>query len=61
MLFGTFFFLSGKVSVHSRNVYTVIALISEVGGIKSAFFLVFGTLGVFINSQNYMGKLISEL
>jgi len=50
ILYGSYFFLSDTRTDHHRDVYNIMNLLAQVGGVYSALFAVFGLIGGFINT-----------
>ena len=61
ILFGSFFFLSNIKSTHTRDVYNIVNLLTELGGIYCSFYALMKSLGTYINSQLYVNKLVGSL
>ena len=61
-LFGCFFFLSEDQIIHNKNMYTIVDLLSDFGGLYSTFVLtVFYFIGSQVNQHYIMGKFIRSL
>lgn len=61
IIFGAFFFLSPLRAEHQRKLYSYLDILQELGGLQAGIFAVFGAIGTYINTQWFMGKIISEL
>ncbi len=55
------FYLSNIREKHTRKVYNVIDLLSEVGGIYAIAYAFIGFIGRWVNIQLYMSTMIEEL
>ena len=49
LLFRTFFFLSDQEVFHTRSLYNLVDLASELGGLSAVLLSVFGAIGNYIN------------
>ena len=58
---GIYFFLSDDIVYSERSVYTLLHLISDFGGLYEVVAIFFIMIGVMINKQIIMGKLIRSL
>jgi len=49
LLFQSYFFLGNIRAEHSRELYNILDLISEVGGLYAAVYTVIGSIGAYVN------------
>ena len=61
MLFGSYFFLSNRKIEHHRNVMNILDAVSQLGGLLSTVFGVFGGVGFFVNTRFFMGYIIKRI
>ena len=61
ILFASFFFISNLKAEHTRDVYNIINLLAELGGIYCSFYALMKSFGATINSSLYANKMIKEL
>ena len=60
-IFGTYFFLSNDLVEHHRNVYNIINLLAEFGGVWGLVFALYKLIGSTINRKLITAKFINEL
>ena len=60
-LFGAYFFYSKEKIEHSRDVMGFAGVFAEVGGLYSLVYLIFGSVGHYINEKLKMAKFIRSL
>ncbi len=60
-MFGAYFFLSGQMMVHERNVYNIMGLLAEFGGLFSGVAKVFAIIGLFVNYRVHTSNMINEM
>jgi len=46
---------------HERNVYNIMGLLAEFGGLFSAVSKIFAVLGLFVNYRVHTSKMINEM
>lgn len=59
-LFSTFFFLSNIRGEHSRKVYNILNLLTELGGIQGSLFAFMSMIATYMNTQMYISKMMFE-
>ena len=60
-MFGAYFFLSGQMQEHSRNVFNVMGLLAEFGGLFAIVAKLFAVIGLFINSRVHSAAMLNEM
>jgi len=60
-LWGAFFFLSSKRYQHTRELWSIIDVMSKFGGLSSTILGLCGVPALFINTRLFMGYLISKI
>jgi hypothetical protein len=61
VLFGSYFFVSEERRELQREVFTLIDLLSKVGGIVSLSNMIFTFLGTMINKQAIVGAIVEQV
>jgi len=61
LLFGTYFFISDDRAEETRVVYSMVKMVSELGGLLSSLILLFGSIGNIVNTELFVSSLIHEL
>ena len=61
IIFGTYFFLSNDYVHHHRNVYNIINLLAEFGGVWGLVFGIYSVIGKTINRNMIIAKFVKEL
>ena len=50
ILYGAFFFLSGEKTEHRRQVYNIVNLLTDLGGIQASLLMIVGGFAKYINT-----------
>lgn len=61
VIFGMYFFINDSRIEHTRIVYNILQVLSEIGGIFSSLLLGFGTVGRMFNYYVYVLRLLQLL
>ena len=61
LLFGSYFFMSEEEVKHSRNVWNIMSLLGDFGGLLDIFLLVFVICCSFVNEKQMIAKSIRAI
>ena len=61
VIFGAYFFYSQERLEHSRQAFTFVNILAEIGGLFECFILVFGSIALIINDKLMIAKYIRML
>ena len=61
IIFGAFFFLGNIRTEHTRKLYNILNLLTEIGGIQATMFAFIKMIGTYFNTQIFMSKMMSEM